>query len=303
MVVSDSHKQVRRRLIVALQCFVDESSDGYGNHTVVMAGYVAEQEVWEKFNADWQAALGGQPYAVFNNKIFRGKTATAYAEKFYRIIEKHLEKAFCVTCSVPEYRALMASCRFPKSLTEAPRYVLLNDPNLFLYRAFIEFCYDERKKLDITEPVDFIFDETNKYEGIVTKIYDYLYHSATVLGMDVTAFGKKPVFEDDEKTPALQAADLLARIVRHNLVNGKEITEMPWEKLKPMKHLTTEMGEKYVLQVLETSFSEENSKIYEEYAKARHYRLYDLLNRLLKCLPAFIRVPLFRILNKPLLLG
>ena len=93
----------------------------------------------------------------------------------------------------------MARCRFPVSLTESPRYALLNDPHMFLYRAFIEFCFDERKKLGITEPVDLIFDETNKYEGIVTGIFNYLYHSAKALGLDVAAFGKKPVLKTMKK--------------------------------------------------------------------------------------------------------
>lgn len=268
-----------------------------------MAGYVTDDKTWDKFSADWNAELNGQPYVAFNAKIFKGGGATKRAERFYRIIEKHLEKAFCVTCSVPEYRAVMARCRFPKSLTEAPRYALLNDPNLFLYRALIEVCYNERKKLDITEPIDLIFDQTNKYEALVTSIYDYLYHSASALGIDIADFGKKPIFEDDEKTPALQAADLLARIVRCNLANGEDPTKMPWKKMKPIRHLITEIDEKYILQVLDSSFSKENSEIYEEYAKARHYRFYDLLNRLLKHLPAFIRIPILRMLNKPHLLG
>ena len=102
---------------------------------------------------------------------------------------------------------------------------------------------------------------------------------------------------------------MLARLVRTSVVehgfkvNGDSEIKMPWEKLKKVNVLTTAMGQDYILQILDSSFSEENSKIYEEYAKARHYRFYDLLNRFLKCLPAFIRVPIFRILNKPLLLG
>jgi len=307
----NSHKLGKRRLIMALQCFIDESADGSGNHTVVMAGYVACDRTWQNFNKDWNNELANQnrEFAHFSNKIYNGRKATKNAEKFYRVIEQHLDKAFCVVCSVPEYRALLKKVKFPNSLKESPRYGLLKEPNFFLYRAFIDFCFDEKKRLGIDEPVSLIFDESNRYNGIIAGTFEYFYHSAEKMGLNVSDFGEKPIFLDDEKTPALQAADLLARLVRTSTVSGdfnvledSEI-KMPWKKIKPIKHLVTQMSENYILTILDSSFSKENLKIYEEYTKARHYRFYDFLNRFLKCLPAFVRVPIFRVLNKPLLLG
>ncbi len=266
-----------RKFTLALQCFIDESADGFGNHTVVMAGYVADEETWENFSKDWNAELKRRKweFVSFNNGIFKGGKATNNAEVFYRIIEKHLDKAFCVECSVLEYRTFMASCVMPKSLTESPRYALMNDPYMFLYRAFIEFCYYEGEKIGITEPVNLIFDETKKYEGIISAMYEYFYHSAIALGVDETKIGKKPVFMDDEVTPALQAADFLARLIRTNRVNGGSLTEtaMPWKKNKPIQCLTATVGKDYLLQILDNAFSEKNLEMYEKYTKQRHYRL------------------------------
>lgn len=297
---------IGRKLIVALQCFIDESLDGFGNHTAVMAGYVAEEEVWEKFNADWNAELAKQkrPVASFGSGLFKGKRETKNAEAFYRIIEKHLDKAIVVTCSIPEYKGVLGRCVFPKSLQEAKYYKLFQrEPQGMLYRAFMDLCYDERKKLGIFEPIDLIFDDTNKYKEWITNSFKYFYFSAKELGFDVKDFGREPVFKNDEKTPALQAADLLVCIVRHNLVEGNHETSMPWAKLKNVQHLISEMREGYMSQIFENSFSKLNTDIYRKYAKQNHYWFYDLLNRFLKCLPAFVRFPILRILNKPFLLG
>lgn len=289
------------KLTVVMQCYVDESSDGFGNHTVVMAGYVADEVVWSQFNEAWNEELKkqGLKYAHFKIKnVFEREKSKASAEAFYRIIEKHLDKSFCIVCSVPKYRKLIQAIKFPESLKRSTFLKRIkNDPLFIMYRAFMEFCFDCRSKLGISEPVNLIFDKTAKYESAIEGMFEYLYFSAEHVGVPPEKLGKKPSFADDEDTPALQAADLLAGVIRYNIVNKQDATNMPWSKTVDINNLITHIDEKYLLYVFDSSFSESSYKTYRKYYSKKNYWFYDAVYPFIARLPYFIRKPILRLLK------
>jgi hypothetical protein len=80
-----------------LTAFVDESID---QDAFVMAGYVARDEQWAKFSAEWEEML---PMAVLNARNSRqfkmaqmagNDERMARVAAFYRIIERHAHLLF-----------------------------------------------------------------------------------------------------------------------------------------------------------------------------------------------------------------
>ncbi len=199
-------------------------------------------------------------------KIFSRPGSTKNAELFYRVIEKHLKYAICVIVDIASYRDVVEHFRFPDSF-DLRDIRLLRDPLCLMYQAFFELSLYEQHKLGVECPVQFIFDKTAKYQEIVSKSFNYMLYSASELGIGRDKFGEHPYFDDDKKIPALQAADLLTRLIRTATEKGLTWTgsEMPWKKEKSVPCLSAHLGEKYFLQRLEASFSEKNMNIYDGY--------------------------------------
>lgn len=254
---------------MGLQCYVDESCDGLGNRVAVMAGYLADEEAWSSFNKDWSEVLAKQKKSYFHSsaKIFSRPGTTKNAEELYRVIEKHLKYAFCVIVDIASYRAVIEKFKFPDTFLHERDLRLLNDPLCLMYQAFFELSIYEQHKLGVEGPIQFIFDKTAKYQDMISLSFNYMLYSASQLGIPMNKFGPLPYFDDDKKTPALQAADLLSRLIRTTTEQEVKWTgsEMPWKKEKSIPCLIADAGEKYFLQRLESSFSKENADIYFRY--------------------------------------
>lgn len=255
---------------MALRAYIDESADGLGSHTAVMAGYVAKPEAWDNFSAEWKEELDRQkkPFFSATKKIFSGGGSTRNAEKFYRIIERHADFGISVTTNIPNYRKLMDRIDFPAEFREIEEFKKLKDPFALMYQAFIELSlHDKETLLHIYEPIDFIFDETSKYKELISRSFKYTHYSATKVGIPLEKLGAMPIFEDDKKSLPLQAADLLARLVRNTEVIGVQWdgSQMPWNKNKRIPCLCVDLGEAYFLGRMKHSFSYENMKVYRDY--------------------------------------
>lgn len=256
---------------MALQCYVDESSDGNCQHSVVMAGYVASLDNWLKFNDSWDAQLQlrnqNKEYYHTNGGTLTGSLSKKEAEGFYRVIESHIESSFCVTVKVPEYRKLIASCKFPQSLMDDPDFKKLNEPHSLMYQAFFELAIHEKHKLGLSDPIEFIFDETARYRDVITRSFEYMYYSAQELGITKESLGSFPSFKNDKEVSPLQAADLLARIIRTTTQKGEQwdSSKMPWKPKKSIKCLTVELDDKYFLNRFDQVFSPQNYEVYERY--------------------------------------
>lgn len=252
---------------MALQCFIDESSDQNTENFLVMAGFIAEQNVWADFDLDWREELNNQkkPFAHFKGKIFHGGRSKIDAEQFYRIIEKHISKAIVISCEVPAYRKFLDSNPFPKHILEARDSKKLQTPHLLMYRAFLEFCYDRRYMLDIDVPINLIFDSTRAYQDLCSGIFEYMFFSADYVGINKHHFGDTPEFRDDKKTPGLQAADLLALIVKNNLMEGMPLVNLPWQKNQKIDFLCCDVREQDFYKFISASKSAINESAFLEY--------------------------------------
>lgn len=129
-----------------------------------------------------------------------------------------------------------------------------------MYQSFFEIAFYELGKLGLQGPVDFIFDDTTKYKSLITSGFKYTYNSALELGIIVYASGAFPVFQSDKVSAPLQAADLLARLIRTTVVNGVpwDGSQMPWKKGKSIYCLNVDLNERYFPGKFDEAFSKEN---------------------------------------------
>jgi hypothetical protein len=83
-------EQRRKRLLLVLQAFIDDSGNGQPP-VLVLAGFVARAESWATFADKWRAALGGLAY-------FKMKECASLSGEFtnwtllltrpYRVVER-----------------------------------------------------------------------------------------------------------------------------------------------------------------------------------------------------------------------
>jgi hypothetical protein len=211
-----------------------------GSHTTktafVLAGYIAPAENWAAFSDDWQGLLDLKPPL----KRFKMAEAHAWSEQqwterlpqFYRTIEKHVSAGIAIIIPYPEYTKIFGREQYAKN----PYHV-----------AFISIILQlakHQKDLQLTEPVDFVFDKGNDdriakaWEGFVAKRPEE----------ERRLLGKRPIFGDDVEMKPLQAADLLAWWRRRNfekrLDQKLHTRKAPWKKTRELLYLDLEMTEK-----------------------------------------------------------
>lgn len=252
---------------MSLTCYVDESSDETASRTVVMAGYIADSKTWELFSNDWKNILQVQNREYFhsNSNLFKSKPAQKSTEPFYRIIEKHLSHAICISTYVPSYRKVVE--KYNLGFDKKFKFDISKQPHFFMYQAMLIASIYEGEKIGISEPVNFVFDKTETYEEEALRLFKYAYFPVKDDGNIRDKLGDTPRFEDDKNTPPLQAADLLSRIIRFQITEGRynDSLRMPWEKRKHIPILQVDLHESYFEQQMDYAFSDKNITNFLEY--------------------------------------
>jgi len=209
----------RRRLLLVLKVFVDES--GKGDEPVfVMAGYIARAEQWATFNDEWRAALDEEPRidafhmteAMWNGEVRR-------LPKLLPIIGRNVLAGVTVTVAHKDYQSVFRG-RVGKRLDR---------PYFFMYHSIIVSCLQWQIANGFNEPMDFIFDEQNEesdhLQSIFSEVRDMLPDEFR------SRVGNRPIHVSDHDYPPLQAADILAWSLRR-VYHRIDSRESPDEFLK-----------------------------------------------------------------------
>jgi Protein of unknown function (DUF3800) len=246
-----------RRLLLALQAFIDES--GAPNHAgvLVLSGFVARAKQWENFSDDWQRILDMQTrlrYFKMNEAVrlkgqFRGWSDDRRDERlklFYGAIEKHV--SFFLSCSVPfkEFDAAIAAMPVKPPL----------HPYHLAFLAIMGQLRIRQNELGIEDKVDFIFDEQVMERTLLLENWDSVV-SATPEG-ELAFVGRTPIFRDDEDVLPLQAADLLAWLQRARWEEenqGGAPFEPPWQKTKEIPGLIINYDEASIRRILDPALA------------------------------------------------
>jgi plasmid stabilization system protein ParE len=201
---------------------LDESADRERKHIFVVVGYLARQSNWTEIERQWMRRLeqesDPQPMKYFSasecsflsGEFSRFRDRHKYpkpqgrlaADKVKNDLQDILKKGpaagFALGALLKEYRAIRKSSR--------ARTILNADPYVETYTmTMICIAGDLAEQMPSREVVAFLCDEHDKAANI-RSIYDELVRQNPTCGQWMGSLSHM----DNKKSPALQAADLLA---------------------------------------------------------------------------------------------
>lgn len=212
------------RQLLMLRAYIDDSGRG-NSEVLVLAGYIATVNQWVEFSRQWDRLLRMHyPLPYFKmNEMTRDLERCGW---FYGAIERNVTAA--ISCCI-NTRGLAEACEeFPwPSWVKSPGE--MKNPHLWAFQAIIDKLAQYQHQLQISEPVDFIFDneaEKNKCLHAWDRMKLSFRPEFQAL------MGDTPMFRDDITTLPLQAADLYAWWVREWYLTGVKdgVTKLrfPW---------------------------------------------------------------------------
>jgi Protein of unknown function (DUF3800) len=202
---------------LAIQAYIDDSgSDGQGR-SFTLAGFIAKAEDWLVFSDEWQTCLSTAPAisrfkmrdAVHCRGAFTGFTKSDRDKKvraLARIINRHADTAIHCTMDLEAFAETVAL----DSGIGPP----LTEPYFYPYQIMImAVCY-ELLDHGQTERYEIIFDEHVIFRPRVKWWYPVTRHH---MPADCQAIAPiEPIFRSDDEFLPLQAADLLAWLIRRS---------------------------------------------------------------------------------------
>jgi hypothetical protein len=208
----------RRRLpIMAVQAFLDDSGNVGQHKWFVLAGWMATVEQWAAFSEDWQRCLDSNPriaHFKLNEAVscekgeFRHWREDARDQKLValaRVIRRHQPMAVFYATAIEPLMAARAS--WPKPLS---------NPIFWAYQSSIHIVCHELFSSGQRERFEMFFDENSRLAPSLKLWYPVL---RAVLEEEerLALMPVEPLFRDDKRFLPLQAADLLAGVLRQGL--------------------------------------------------------------------------------------
>lgn len=203
---------------VAMQAYIDDSlSKG---KVLVLAGYVASVETWEAFSAEWQRRLDDAHLDVFKMaQVGSDPRAWDVAGYFYRVIEEHAKGFLAVAVEIEPLHRLVDELFVVEKGGE-----WIANPYWLAFRAMIDFTVQYQHELGITEPIDLIFDERGEKDDVREG---FAVFKESCRDEFKERLGVEPRFEDDRRFLPLQAADMLAWLIRRHWLEHGSIVRPP----------------------------------------------------------------------------
>jgi hypothetical protein len=251
----------RLREFLMLQAYVDASGKG-DPRFLVIAGYIATSDTWAEFSIEWKCRLdhAGLPYFKMN-QMCRDPVLAGW---FYRVIEEFdIKAAIACVINTEELVQVEKSIIYPPHIINPTYY----NPYYLGFRYITGLLAGWQHKLNLLEPIDFIFDDDS--EKVKIPVCWELMKS-TAMPEISCMMGDTPIFRDDKKTMPLQAADLYAwwafKWQREGIEGWAKNLPFPWEKKKDIQRIAAYFGRK--------SFLSDTSKMLEEQARTPEERQY-----------------------------
>lgn len=211
---------------MALQAFIDESYAPGG--VFVLGGYVSSAERWAKFSREWERGL--RRFGVLDHKAnsyhFKYNQMASNPERrernkiFENIVHEHA--MFGIFCRIKTNDVVNAVRRIQIPAAQSVDFGRLQNPYHVAFRCMMDKFHSSRSEfpeiVPATEPIDFFFDEQVGEQRAIMGFWDeYICNRSDNVR---NLYGRKPVFGDDKQFLPLQAADLLAGLVRETSVRG-----------------------------------------------------------------------------------
>ncbi len=207
----------RNRWFMVLQGFIDDSGSEPSEPMFILAGFVSHVERWERFSDKWRERLDKRPSIAY----FKMQEANSLKGQFLGWDERDRDlKAGQLIQIIRDYVAIRVSCSvkwndYRGTLKGRVRPRTNDHPYFFLFYRIIANVIRFQMENNVPEPVDFVFDQQGKIGRRALSWYDWTLNNRSPRLRRY--FGDPPIFRDDKKVLALQAADTLAwQIRRHS---------------------------------------------------------------------------------------
>jgi hypothetical protein len=212
MVAGIPSKERGKRQLLMLQAYVDESVST-DPAIYVMAGLIAPAENWARFSDDWAEILSMKPRVnrfKMSEAMNCGGEFGSWSEDrrdervllLQNVISNHATAGVCAALMVDDFNQIIKGSQLPKQF-QSPYY--------FLLYQMISALSDAQGQLGLDSAVDFIFDDQITEKGRILKDWDLF---KSTMQRDNKLIGDAPAFKNEEHVLPLQAADLIAWIIR-----------------------------------------------------------------------------------------
>jgi hypothetical protein len=215
----------RRRPLVILQAYLDESGTRNQDVCFVLAGFIAPAEVWANFSDQWQQCLDAPPALNYfkmreavNNptgafRNWKRSDVRRKVQELVEIIKSNVKLG--IHCTIP-------ISGFDEIIAAQNAGPFSNPYSMAFYAVLAGIGWEALEHK--ADGLDVIFDIQDKYSGFVKGVYPLMRRRVdSSLGQILPV---EPMFKDDRQFLPLQAADMLAWLFR-NAFNGRR-TEWEW---------------------------------------------------------------------------
>lgn len=203
-----------------VQVYIDDSGSGLPPVSV-LAGLVSTEDRWREFTVEWRTKLAEAPsisyfkmkYAMGRQGVFIRMTNAQRDQKvsdLVDIINKHVEYIVVSSVEVEPYRRVYKN--FVAYTLESDSYFIMAD--LMLKTFFTEV------RKNWPDPIDFIFDQQGGKAHLETLAHWQMLGKTLHPALRVL-MGEAPRWVDEKDVPPVQAADLVASMVRRTVADRR----------------------------------------------------------------------------------
>jgi len=221
---------------VVLQFVIDDSGNEPQQELYVLAGYLSSSEAWSELAIAWDQlnsnASTRVEYAKYSEAMrLRGQFDTArgwtegardeHVEELCRLIRQHALGRCHAAMRHDHFAAYVRSVAVPF------RSLISDHPYVFLAGRLLSAAATMLAILGLDEPCEFVFDTQPGQDRIIEEFWPSVTKTLENPPPALLVHGKAPKvrgpprFESDRDFIPLQAADLLAGVLRKALLDGE----------------------------------------------------------------------------------
>lgn len=219
----------RRRVLMPIQAYIDESEDG---GWLVLAGWIATAESWLSFSDEWQECLNKAPSISY----FKMREAASREECFRGMRPEFRDmKLRQLAGVIRRYEPVPIHCSINleawASTLAAPKRRPISDPYFWPFQWLTYGVLSHLTGLGILERFEMFFDENGVYGRKAREWYpvirgDFLRSADPLARMQLDLLPVEPLFKTDTEFLPLQAADMLAWLIRRDI--GEASSPFDW---------------------------------------------------------------------------
>jgi len=204
-----------------MQVYIDDSGKSDQSPVLVLAGYLASDERWQLFDARWNTilALHGMTnfHAVdvwrlgYSSGVKSPLVRSSVFVQLLNCITQHVEHAFAVSIPLESHEHWFASKQFPE-------YPELRVYNMAFYGLLTQI-HQHMFKRHFDKSLEIMFDEQGG-ESAARILGGMEEFAGLAAGGFPNLKVATPKFMSDNGCPGLQAADMLAWLLRRDALNA-----------------------------------------------------------------------------------